>query len=123
MFGDIIDLFRENPEIFKSKLLLYVIAGIIAIVLLSLMLDKIRKYIRGLDTAAIGALVFWLGYKVSQLAVPKGVAEIMVLAGTTLIIVGLLVFIFKVVFKRKKNKNKTTGKHDAQDKPEESKGE
>ena len=123
MFGDIIDLFRENPEIFKSKLLLYVIAGIIAIVLLSLILDKIRKYIRGLDTAAIGALVFWLGYKVSQLAVPKGVAEIMVLAGTTLIIVGLLVFIFKVVFKRKKNKNKTTGKHDAQDKPEESKGE
>ena len=123
MFGDIIDLFRENPEIFKSKLLLYVIAGIIAIVLLSLILDKVRKYIRGLDTAAIGALVFWLGYKVSQLAVPKGVAEIMVLAGTTLIIVGLLVFIFKVVFKRKKNKNKTTGKHDAQDRPEESKGE
>ena len=93
MFGDIIDLFRDNPEIFKSKLLLYVIAGIIAIVLLSLILDKIRKYIRGLDTAAIGALVFWLGYKVSQLAVPKGVAEIMVLAGATLIIVGLLVFI------------------------------
>ncbi len=123
MFGDIIDLFRENPEIFKSKLLLYVIAGIIAIVLLSLILDKVRKYIRGLDTAAIGALVFWLGYKVSQLAVPKGVAEIMVLAGATLIIVGLLVFIFKVVFKRKKNKNKTTGKHDAQDRPEESKGE
>ena len=123
MFGDIIDLFRENPEIFKSKLLLYVIAGIIAIVLLSLILDKVRKYIRGLDTAAIGALVFWLGYKVSQLAVPKVVAEIMVLAGATLIIVGLLVFIFKVVFKRKKSKNKTTGKHDAQDRPEESKGE
>ena len=99
------------------------IAGIIAIVLLSLILDKVRKYIRGLDTAAIGALVFWLGYKVSQLAVPKGVAEIMVLAGATLFIVGLLVFIFKVVFKRKKSKNKTTGKHDAQDRPEESKGE
>ncbi len=123
MFGELIDLFRDNPEIFRSKLLLYVIAGIVAIVLLSLILDKVRKYIRGLDTAAIGALVFWLGYKASQLpAVPKGVAEIIVLAGAVLFIVGLLVFIFKVVFKRKR-RHKEAGKHDVQDKPEENKGE
>ena len=123
MFGEIIDLFRENPEIFRSKILLYVIGGIIAIVILSLILDRVRKYIRGLDTAAIGALVFWLGYKVSQLpAVPKGVAEIIILTGAVLFIVGLLVFIFKVVFKRKR-RHKEAGKHDVQDNPEENKGE
>ena len=123
MFGEIIDLFRDNPEIFRSKILLYVIAGIVAIVILSLILDRVRKYIRGLDTAAIGALVFWLGYKVSQLpAVPKGVAEIIILTGAVLFIVGLLVFIFKVVFKRKR-RHKEAGKHDVQDNPEENKGE
>ena len=123
MFGEIIDLFRDNPEIFRSKILLYVIAGIVAIVILSLILDRVRKYIRGLDTAAIGALVFWLGYKVSQLpAVPKGVAEIIILTGAILFIVGLLVFIFKVVFKRKR-RHKEAGKHDVQDNPEENKGE
>ena len=68
-------------------------------------------------------LVFWLGYKVSQLpAVPKGVAEIIILTGAVLFIVGLLVFIFKVVFKRKR-RHKEAGKHDVQDKPEENKGE
>ena len=97
MFGELIDLFRENPEIFRSKILLYVIIGVIVIVVLNLLLDGVRKYIRGLDTAAIGALVFWLGYKLSQVpAVPKGVAEIVVLTGAVFFIIGLLVFIFKV---------------------------
>lgn len=122
MFGELIDLFRDNPAIFKSKIVLYVIVGVIAVVVLSLLLDGVRKYIRGLDTAAIGALVFWLGYKLSQLPVPKGFAQIVVLAGAVLIIVGLLVFIFKVVFKRKR-KRKAAGKHEAKDKPEDNKGE
>lgn len=127
MFGELIDLFRENPEIFKSKLVLYVIIGVFAIVILNLLLDRVRKYIRGLDTAAIGALVFWLGYKLSQVPmVPKGVAEIVVLTGAVFFLIGLLVFIFKVVFKRKRKRKaevRETGKHDVQDEPEEEKGE
>ena len=45
----------------ESKLMLYIIAGIVILVIINLLLDSVRKYIRGLDTAALGVLFLWLG--------------------------------------------------------------
>ena len=50
---------------FESKLMLYIILGVVALVIVNLLLDGVRKFIRGLDTAALGALFIFLGYKAS----------------------------------------------------------
>ena len=51
MFGSL----TEKASSFEAKLALYIVAGVVALVIVNLLLDGIRKYIRGLDTAALGA--------------------------------------------------------------------
>lgn len=97
---------------FKSKLILYIILGIVAIVIVSLLLDGIRKYIRGLDTAALGALLIWLGYQADKVALVRTLSDLLYLVGGTLAVVGLLVFIIMRMIKgKRKARNQYEAKH------------
>ncbi len=68
MFGSLTSTVAAKAGALETKLILYIVLGIVAIVILNLLLDGVRKYIRGLDTAALGALFIWLGYKASEMA-------------------------------------------------------
>ena len=104
--GDLMEALTEtlngNIESFTTKMAFYLIAGIVIIVIVSLLLDGIRRYIRGLDTAALGALFLWLGYKLSKHVIFQLVSTILLISGGTLFATGLLVFIIMRLFRRKR---------------------
>ena len=85
----------------KTKVILFIVAGIVLIVLIGLLIDGIRKYIRGLDTAALGGLLLWLGYKNSENAATQSLSELMYIVGATLLVTGLLVFIIIKIIRHK----------------------
>ena len=60
------DLLNQHASAFETKLMMYIVIGVVVLVIVNLLLDPIRKYIRGLDTAALGALFIFLGYKASE---------------------------------------------------------
>lgn len=82
--------FKDSIEF---KLALTIIGIILAVVIVSLLLDGIRKFIRGLDIAALGVLIIWLGHKASKIALISVVTKLVNLIGITLLIVGILVFV------------------------------
>ena len=85
-------MLSEKLENFLDTLKIYIIIGLIAIVLISLLFDLVRKYIRGLDMAAIGGLLLWIGFKIKEVPIIKGLCGALSLAGRTLLIAGLVVF-------------------------------
>lgn len=98
-------IFTSIGEVFgdiKTKFIVYTILGIIVIVIISLLLDGVRKYIRGLDTAALGALLLFVGYKTYSIPLISTVAKLL-LVGGTLFVVGILVFVIFRLIKRKHN--------------------
>ena len=50
-------MLSEKLSDFLDTVRFYIILGLIAIVIISLLFDLVRKYIRGLDMAAIGGLL------------------------------------------------------------------
>ena len=111
MLGSLVSTLAR-AEGFKGKLILYIVAGIVVLVIISLLLDGIRKYIRGLDTAALGALLIWLGYEANKFALVKSLSDLLYLVGGTLVVVGLLVFIIiKLIRGKRKARDKYKAKH------------
>ena len=98
MFGSL----AATAGSFESRLALYIVGGVIALVIINLLLDGIRRYIRGLDSAALGALLIFLGYKASELKLVSVLANLLYLIGGTLFAVGILVFVLMMIIKRKR---------------------
>ena len=98
MFGSL----TEKASSLETKLALYIVAGVIVLVIVNLLLDGIRKYIRGLDTAALGALLIFLGYKAAEIKLVSVLSNLMYLVGGTLFVTGVLIFIIKTIIKRKR---------------------
>ena len=92
----------EKASSLETKLALYIVAGVIALVIVNLLLDGIRKYIRGLDTAALGALLIFVGYKAAELKLVSVLSNLLYLVGGTLFITGILIFVIKTIIKRKR---------------------
>ena len=114
MFGSLISSFSQTAA-FKSKLILYIIVGIVALVIISVLLDGIKKYIRGLDIAALGALLFWLGTVSNKYALVKALSDLLYLVGGTLVVVGLLVFIIiKLVRGKRRARRKQAMRQEAE---------
>ena len=102
MFGSLGATLGAKTSALESKLMLYIIVGVVALVIINLLLDGIRKFIRGLDTAALGALLVWLGYKSTQLPLVSVLSNLLYLVGGTLLVAGLIVFILLKVVRRKR---------------------
>ena len=98
MFGSL----TEKASSLETKLALYIVAGVIVLVIVNLLLDGIRKYIRGLDTAALGALLIFLGYKAAEIKLVSVLSNLLYLVGGTLFVTGVLIFIIKTIIKRKR---------------------
>lgn len=103
MFGSLFSTVGASAGSLESKLFLYVVAGVAALVIINLLLDGIRKYIRGLDTAALGGLFIWLGYKSAQLSLVNVLSHLLYLIGATLLIMGLIIFIIMMMIRRKRS--------------------
>ena len=112
MFGSLVSTFAGNADGFKGKLILYIIVGIVALVIVNLLLDGIRRYIRGLDTAVLGALLIWLGYQSDKIALVRTLSDLLYLVGGTLAVTGLVVFIITMIIRGKRNaRDKYKAKH------------
>ena len=98
MFGSV----AARAEGIESKLMLYIVVGIIALVIINLLLDGIRRFIRGLDTAALGVLFIWLGYQSGSLTLVSVLTNLLYLIGITLLICGILVFIVTRLIRHKR---------------------
>ena len=98
MFGSL----TEKASSLETKLALYIVAGVIVLVIVNLLLDGIRKSIRGLDTAALGALLIFVGYKAAELKLVSVLSNLLYLVGGTLFITGILIFVIKTIIKRKR---------------------
>ena len=86
----------------QTKLAVYIILGIVAIMIISVLLDGVRKYIRGLDTAALGAIFLWLGYEATGNPLFRSLSGLLLLIGGTLFVTGIVLFIIIMLIKRKR---------------------
>ena len=98
MFGSL----TEKASSLETKLALYIVAGVIVLVIVNLLLDGVRRYIRGLDTAALGALLIFLGYKAAEIKLVSVLSNLLYLVGGTLFVTGVLIFIIRTIIKRKR---------------------
>lgn len=99
MIGSVFSTITDTFDGINIKLKLYLVLFIIAIVLVSLLLDKVRKFIRGLDTAALGALFIWVSSKIPDVPAVKVLAEFLMTAGITLAAFGVVIFIVSKIFR------------------------
>ena len=102
------DLLNSKASAFETKLMMYIIIGVVALVIVNLLLDPVRKYIRGLDTAALGALFIFLGYKASEYELVKALTNLLYLVGGVLFALGILIFVLKTI-RRAKRKARQSG--------------
>ena len=102
MFGSLGNAAAAKAGALETKLALYIVGGIIALVIVNLLLDGIRKYIRGLDTAALGGIFLWLGFESSKIAVVSVLKNLLYLVGGTLCITGLVVFVISLLVRNKR---------------------
>ena len=107
MVGAMADSLIDKKDALEFKFAVYIVLGIIAIVVINLLLDGIRKAIRGLDTAALGALLLWIGHKTSGVIVISAISGLLYLIGGTLVATGLVVFILLKLFRRKRAKRRS----------------
>ena len=103
MFGSLGNAAAAKAGALETKLALYIVGGIIALVIVNLLLDGIRKYIRGLDTAALGGIFLWLGFESSKIAVVSVLKNLLYLVGGTLCITGLVVFVISMLVRSKRS--------------------
>ena len=102
MFGSFGNAVAAKAGALETKLALYIVGGIIALVIVNLLLNGIRKYIRGLDTAALGGIILWLGFESSKIAVVSVLKNLLYLVGGTLCITGLVVFVISLLVRNKR---------------------
>jgi len=99
MFGSA----AAKASAFESKLILYIVLGVLALVIINLLLDGIRRYIRGLDTAGLGAIFIFLGYKASGFKMVSALTNLLYLVGGTLFASGILIFVLMLLFRRRRS--------------------
>ena len=102
MFGSLANSVAAKANALETKLMLYIVAGIIVLVIVSILLEGVRRYIRGLDTAALGGIFLWLGYESSKLALVNVLTNLLYLVGGTLCVTGLIVFVITMVVRSKR---------------------
>ena len=102
--SDILKFFGSLTNDLKTRIILYIIIGVIVLVLLGLLLDGIRHVVKGLDTALVGALVLWLGTKAGKAPVIGELSPYLSAAGWTLIAAGIIVFICTRVHRHRRRK-------------------
>lgn len=103
MSASLFNILGDNRDALEFKVGLYIVLGVVAIVIVSLLLDRIRRVIRGLDTAALGVLLLWLGHKAAELKVVSAVSMLLNLIGGTLLGTGLIVFVIIMLIRHKRN--------------------
>ena len=106
MFGSFMTSLAGRADALETKITLYIVLGIVAIVIVSNLLDAVRSYIRGLDTAALGGLFLWLSYKSSDIIAAKTFTGLLLLIGVTLLVTGLLLFIVTRLFRGRGKKRR-----------------
>ena len=107
MFGSLIDSLTDGLDSFKTKAILYIVLAVFVLVILSVLLDGIRKYIRGLDTAVFGGLVIWLAYEANQYSLTKSAAVYIFAAGGALLVSGIIVFMISNSIRSSRNRRRT----------------
>ena len=122
MFESLLAAVGDKSDPHELKLALYIVIGIVVLVILNTLIDGIRRHIRGLDTAALGALFLFLGHKAAGVKLISVLSNLLYLVGGTLVAVGLLLFIILKLFRRdRKKKTAERSKHDQ--KPEKAESE
>ena len=103
MFGSLANSMAAKANALETKLMLYIVAGIVVLVIVNILLEGIRRYIRGLDTAALGGIFLWLGFESSKIAVVSVLKNLLYLVGGTLCVTGLVVFIISMMVRSKRS--------------------
>lgn len=103
MFGSLVGSLVNTQDATKSKIIMYMVIAIAVIVIIGVLLDGVRRFIRGLDTAVLGGIFLWIAYKSWNIPVISALAEYLLAAGATLVAVGLIVFIINRIVRRKRN--------------------
>ena len=103
MFGSLANSMAAKANALETKLMLYIVAGIVVLVIVNILLEGIRRYIRGLDTAALGGIFLWLGFESSKIAVVSVLKNLLYLVGGTLCITGLVVFVISMLVRSKRS--------------------
>ena len=103
MFGSLANSVAAKANALETKLMLYIVAGIVVLVIVNILLEGIRRYIRGLDTAALGGIFLWLGFESSKIAVVSVLKNLLYLVGGTLCITGLVVFVISMLVRSKRS--------------------
>lgn len=103
MFGSLANSVAAKANALETKLMLYIVAGIVVLVIVNILLEGIRRYIRGLDTAALGGIFLWLGYESSKIAVVSVLKNLLYLVGGTLCATGLVVFVITMLIRSKRS--------------------
>ena len=103
MFGSLANSVAAKANALETKLMLYIVAGIVVLVIVNILLEGIRRYIRGLDTAALGCIFLWLGFESSKIAVVSVLKNLLYLVGGTLCVTGLVVFIISMMVRSKRS--------------------
>ena len=85
----------------ETKLTLYIVIFIVAVVIVNNLIDGIRSYIRGLDSAVLGGIFLYLAHRASDVALVKPLTGLLTLIGATLVITGLVIFIVTRAIKAK----------------------
>jgi membrane protein implicated in regulation of membrane protease activity len=99
MSGNLVSSLSGPKDSLEFKLILYIILGVVALVIIHVLIDGIRRYIIGLDSAVLGGLLVWLGIKAQDIAVISVVSNLLYLIGGTLLASGLVVFVLVKIFR------------------------
>ncbi len=103
MFRTTLNLVGTKTDSLEFKHMVFIVLVVIGLVILSLILDSIRRVIRGLDITALGALFLWAGYEAAGMDVVDVISGILLLVGGTLVVSGLIVFVMIKVYRHKRN--------------------
>ena len=79
MSGNLVSSLSGPKDSLEFKLILYIILGVVALVIIHVLIDGIRRYIIGLDSAVLGGLLVWLGIKAQDIAVISVVSNLLYL--------------------------------------------
>ena len=99
MSGNLVSSLSGPKDSLEFKLILIIILGVVALVIINVLIDGIRRYIIGLDSAVLGGLLVWLGIKAQDIAVISVVSNLLYLIGGTLLASGLVVFVLVKIFR------------------------
>lgn len=101
-FDTILGALSSEVMALKIQVIVFVVLGTVALVLLSLLLDLVKKYIRGLDTALLGGILILAAKIAADHNVIKAVTDLLYLIAGTLIVTGIIIFIISLSVRRKR---------------------